>query len=86
MGMIVNNDKTKVMIVKSQNITYDTLVYDKDRLEEVPSYTYLGIDINHKINWNYRVEKWINGGWKSYYELGNKCKLEDLWLCVIFQI
>jgi len=80
MGMIMNNEKTKFMIVKSKNITYDTLVYDNDSLEEVPSYKYLGIDINHKINWNYRVEKLRNGGCKAYYELGNKCKLADLWL------
>jgi hypothetical protein len=49
-------------------------------LEEVPSYKYLGIDIHHKLNWNYSIEKMINGGWKSYYGLENNCKLADLWL------
>jgi hypothetical protein len=34
MGMTVNNDKTKVIIIKSNKITYDTLVYDNN-LEEV---------------------------------------------------
>jgi hypothetical protein len=80
MGMTVNTDKTKVMIIKSQNITYDTFVYDNNSLEEVPSYKYLGIDIHHKLNWNYSIEKRINGGWKAYYGLENKCKLADLWL------
>ena len=28
MGMIVNIDKTKVILIKSNNITYDTFVYD----------------------------------------------------------
>jgi hypothetical protein len=49
-------------------------------LEKVPSYKYLGIGIHHKLNWNYRVEKRLNGRWKAYYGLENKCKLADLWL------
>jgi hypothetical protein len=49
-------------------------------LEEVPSYKYLGIDIHHKLNWNYSIEKRINGGWKAYYGLENNCKSTDLWL------
>jgi hypothetical protein len=48
-------------------------------LEEVPSYKYLGIDLHHKLNWNYSIEKRINGGWKVYYGLENNCKLVDLW-------
>ena len=35
MGMIVNMDKTKVMIIKSNNIPYDTVVDDNNNLEEV---------------------------------------------------
>jgi hypothetical protein len=50
--MTVNIDKTKVMIIKSNNIPYDTFVYKNYNLEEVPSYKYLGIDIHHKLNWN----------------------------------
>jgi len=49
-GMIVNTDKTKVMIIKSNKITYDTFAYDNNNLEEVTSYKYLGIDIHHKLN------------------------------------
>ena len=50
MGMNVNNDKTKFIIIKYNNITYDTFVYGKNNLEEVTSYKYLGIDIHYKIN------------------------------------
>ena len=56
MGMIVNTDKTKVMIIKSNNITYYTFVYENN-LEEVTSYKYLGIDIHHKLNQNYNIKK-----------------------------
>jgi hypothetical protein len=65
MTMTVNIDKMKVMITKSQKITYDTFVYEKNNLEEVHSYKYFGIDIHHNINWNYNIEKRINGGWKA---------------------
>jgi hypothetical protein len=80
MGMTVNTNKTKVMIIKSNKITYDTFIYDNNNLEEVPSYKYLRIDIHHKLNWNYSIEKRINGGWKAYYGLENNCKSTDLWI------
>ena len=32
-GMTVNTDKTKVMIIKSNKITYETFVYDNNNLE-----------------------------------------------------
>ena len=50
MGMNVNNDKTKFIIIKSNNITYDNFIYGKNNLEKVTSYKYLGIDIHYKIN------------------------------------
>jgi hypothetical protein len=61
-GMTVNFDKVKVMIIKSKNITYTNFVYDNKNLEEVTSYKYLGIDFHHKLNQNYNIEKMINGG------------------------
>jgi hypothetical protein len=79
MDMIVNTNKTKVMIIKSNKIPYDTFVYENNNLEEVTSYKYLGIDIHHKINWNYSIEKIIIGGWKAYYGLENNCKSVGLW-------
>jgi len=47
MGMIINNDKTKLMIIKSTNIIYDRFIYDISHLEDVSSYIYLRIDIHH---------------------------------------
>jgi hypothetical protein len=65
MGMTINTEKIKVMIIKSNKITYDTFVYDNNNLEEVTSYKYLGINIHHKLNWNHNIVEKINGGWKS---------------------
>lgn len=50
MGMIVNTDKTKVMIIKSKKDTYANFRYDNNNLEEVYSYKYRGIDIHHKLD------------------------------------
>ena len=79
-GMTVNTDKKKVIIIKSNKITYDYFVYGKNILEEVPSYKYLGINIHHKLNWNYNIEKRINGGSEAYYGIENNYKLVDFWL------
>ena len=78
MGMAVNTDKTKIMIIKSKKDTYANFIYDNKNLEESTSYKYLKIDIHHKLNWNYSIEKMINGGWKSYFGLENNCKSANL--------
>ena len=66
------------MIIKSKKDTYAYFVYDNRNLEEVSSYKYLGIDIHHKLNWNYSIEKRINGGLKAYFCLENNCKAANL--------
>ena len=78
MGMTVNIDKTKIIIIKFKKDTYANFVYDNNNLEEVSSYKYLGIGIHHNLNWNYSIEKMINGGWKSYFGLENNCKARNL--------
>ena len=78
MGMTVNTNKTKIMIIKSKKDTYANLIYDNRNLEEVTSYKYLRIDIHHKLYWNNNIEKIINGGWKAYFYLENNCKSVDL--------
>jgi hypothetical protein len=64
MSMVINTHKTKVLIIKSKNITYTNFVYDNNNLEETTSYKYLEIDLHHKLNWNYNIVKGINGGGK----------------------
>ena len=73
-GMTINTNKIKVMIIKSKKDTYANFVYDNRNLEEVSSFKYVGIDIHHKLNRNYIIEKRINGGWKAYFGLENNCK------------
>ena len=78
MGISVNTDKTKIIIIKSKKGTYANFMYDNNNLEEVSSYKYLGIDIHHKLNWNYSIQKRINGGWKAYFGLENNFKMTNL--------
>ena len=53
------------MIIKSKEITYDTLVYDNISVNEVSSYKYPEIYIHHKLNWNYNIEEIIKVGLKT---------------------
>ena len=78
MGMSVNIDKKKIMIIKSKKYTYANFMYDNRNLEEMNSYKYLGIDICHNLNSNCSIEKMINGGWKAYFGLENNCKSVNL--------
>ena len=67
------------MIIQSKKDTYANFVYDNNNLEEVSSCKYLGIDIHHKLNWDYSIEKkMINGAWKAYFGLENNCKAANL--------
>jgi len=77
-SIIVSTDRTNVMIIKSKKVTYANFVHDNIDLEEVSSYKYLWIDIHHKLNRNYNIEKRINGGWKYYFGLENNCKSTNL--------
>ena len=52
------------MIIKFKKVTYANFVYDNRNLEDVSSYKYLGIDIHHKLNWNYNIEKGLVEGGK----------------------
>ena len=82
MGIIVNIDKTKVMIITSKKDTYENFIYDNGNLEEVTSYTYLRIDIHHKLNWNYNIEKMIDGGKKLILVLKITIN-QPIWSCEI---
>ena len=59
MGMRVNTDKTKVMIIKAKKITHGSFVYDNHCLEKFSSHKYLVIDFPHQLNWNYNIENRI---------------------------
>jgi len=58
MDMTMTTNKTKVMIIISKRITYDTFVYDNNSLEKVSSYKYLElISITSSIG-TIALKKW----------------------------
>lgn len=58
--MTITFYETKVVVIK-----FETMTHDNNSLDEVPSHEYLEINIHYKLNWNYRIEKMINGGSKT---------------------
>ena len=82
MSMIVNTEKTKIMIIKSKKITYANLIYDNINIEEVTSYKYLRIDTHHKLNWNYSIEKGLMEGGNLILVLKISVN-ESIWSCGI---
>ena len=79
MGMTFNTHKTKIMIIKSKKDTYANFIYDNRNLKEVTSYEYLRIDIHHKLNWNYNIEKWILEGGEFILVLKTIVNQQSLW-------
>jgi len=59
--MLINIDKTKVIIIKSKKVTHPDITYDHNHLEDINSYNYLEVNIHQKLDWKYNVEKRING-------------------------
>lgn len=46
----INIDKTKIMIDDSRKKQYDNFMYEKNNMEEVTSYKYLGIILDRNLN------------------------------------
>ena len=78
MAMTINTDNKKVVIIKSKKISYNNFIHDNNKLEEVSSCKYLRNHIHHKINWNYSIEKMINGGLRAYFGFENNYKSTHL--------
>ena len=63
------------MIIKIKKCNFK---YYNNNLKEASFYKDLLIDIHNKLNWNYSIEKMINGGQKAYFGLENNCKSTNL--------
>ncbi|MCO5596586.1 hypothetical protein L7F22_050651 [Adiantum nelumboides] len=72
-GLIVNGSKTKVMLVKTLNKEKPCIVYNKEPLEVVESFKYLGLEVlaNHK--WKDCAMRRLEAKNKAYYAFENMC-------------
>ena len=48
--MTIITDTMNDMIIKSNNIAYDTFLHDSNNMEKAPSYKYLRINTHHALN------------------------------------
>ncbi|MCO5560476.1 hypothetical protein L7F22_014091 [Adiantum nelumboides] len=77
-GLIVNGFKTKVMLVKTLNKEKPCIVYNKEPLEVVESFKYLGLEvlINHK--WKDCAMRRLEVGKRAYYAFDNMCNKREI--------
>ena len=63
----INADKTKVMLL-SQSKNYELEIYiDQQRIQQVHSHRYLGVEIDEKLQWNNHIQKLIKSiGYKIF--------------------
>jgi hypothetical protein len=79
--MSMTHDKAKVMIIKSNKITYDTFVHDNNNLDKVTSYKYLGNRYSPQDSTRgiIALRKGLLGDGKLIMGLKTYCKSTDLW-------
>ncbi|MCO5562389.1 hypothetical protein L7F22_016016 [Adiantum nelumboides] len=72
-GLIVNGSKTNVVLVKTLNKEKPCIVYNKEPLEVVESFKYLGIGVlaNHK--WKDCAMQSLEAKKRAYYAFENMC-------------
>lgn len=73
-GLSINVDKTKFMIVRTRKMdTHAPLMYQGKQIERVDNFKYLGIDIPCNYAWGQCAHSRIDIGHAKYYQLENMC-------------
>jgi len=57
--LIVKVDHTKIMIIRLKKVNKISNFLQQSTFRDGISYKYLGIDLNHIINWNFRLRKYF---------------------------
>jgi len=77
-GLIVNESKTKVMLVKTNHKEKPCIVYNNETLEVVESFKYLGLEVPANHKWHECAMRLLEAGKRAYYELENMCNAGDV--------
>ncbi|MCO5583232.1 hypothetical protein L7F22_037140 [Adiantum nelumboides] len=77
-GLIVNDSKTKVMLVKILNKVKPCIVYNKEPLEVVESFKYLGLEVPANHKWKECAMQRLEAGKRAYYAFENMCNAEEI--------
>ena len=79
-GLIVNESKTKVMLVKTNHKEKPCIIYNNEVLEVVESFKYLGLEVPANHKWHECAMRHLEAGKKSYYAFENMCKYLKVYL------
>ncbi|MCO5550705.1 hypothetical protein L7F22_004195 [Adiantum nelumboides] len=77
-GLIVNGSKTKVMLVKTLNKEKPCIVYNKEPLEVVESFKYLGLEVPANHKWKDCAMRCLEAEKRTYYAFENMCNAEEI--------
>lgn len=79
-GMEVNVDKTKVVVFSLKRKTAKPQIkFNKELLDIMQSYKYLGLEFNERLNWEQCTKKTLQEMWKATFLLQNKCRTAEIW-------
>ena len=74
-GLIVNESKTKVMLVKTNHKKKPCIVYNNETLKVVERFKYLVLEVSTNHKWH---ECAMEAGKRAYYALENMCNAGDV--------
>ncbi|MCO5548233.1 hypothetical protein L7F22_001690 [Adiantum nelumboides] len=77
-GLIVNASKTKVMLVKTLNKEKPCIVYNKEPLEVVESFKYLGLEVPANHKWKDCAMQRLEAGKRACYAFENMCNAGEI--------
>ncbi|MCO5587893.1 hypothetical protein L7F22_041845 [Adiantum nelumboides] len=77
-GLIVNESKTKVMLVKTNHKEKPCIVYNNETLEVVESFKYLGLEVPSNHKWHECAMRRLEVGKRAYYAFENMCNAGNI--------
>lgn len=69
MGLHVNEEKTKYMVVSRNPPNIDSIGVDNYKFEKVDNFKYLGVNINNKNDMHIEINEWITIGNRCYFSI-----------------
>ena len=72
-GLIVNEQKTKIMLAKTLRTDQPLIVYNGKSIETVESFKYLGLEVPANYKWRECAMRRLEAGKRAYYAFENMC-------------
>ena len=72
-SLIVNEQKTKIMLAKTLRTDQPLIVYNGKSIETVESFKYLGLEVPANYKWRECAMRRLEAGKRAYYAFENMC-------------